>query len=100
MTNVPEAFLAVEAQLGYATIAVATDYDCWLEDPSQHVSVDQVMALFQKKLGEVQRLIAASVAEYVEDESRPCRQALRNAIITPREQMTDEQRGMVDFLMT
>jgi 5'-methylthioadenosine phosphorylase len=99
MTNVPEAFLALEAQLGYATIAVATDYDCWLEDPSQHVSVEQVMALFQKKLGDVQRLIAAAVAEYVEDESRACRQALRNAIITPREQMTDEQKSMVDFLM-
>jgi 5'-methylthioadenosine phosphorylase len=99
MTNVPEAFLAVEAQLGYCTIAVATDYDCWLEDPSQHVSVEQVMALFQKKLADVQRLIAASVAEYVEDESRPCRRALRNAVITPREQMTQEQRGIVDFLM-
>jgi hypothetical protein len=39
------------------------------------------------------------VAEYVEDESRPCRQALRTAIVTPREQMTDEQRGIVDFLL-
>jgi 5'-methylthioadenosine phosphorylase len=99
MTNVPEAFLAVEAQLGYSTIAVATDYDCWLEDASQHVSVEQVIALFQKKLTVVQQLIAATVAEYVEDESRPCRQALRNAIITPREQMTQEQRAMVDFLL-
>src|SRR5207244_4657004 len=36
MTNVPEAFLALEAQLGYCTIAVVTDYDCWLEDPTQH----------------------------------------------------------------
>jgi 5'-methylthioadenosine phosphorylase len=99
MTNVPEAFLAAEAQLGYATIAVATDYDCWLDDPSQHVSVEQVIALFQKKLTTVQQLIAAAVAEYVEDESRPCRQALRNALITPREQMTDEQRAMVDFLL-
>lgn len=33
MTNVPEAFLACEAQLGYCTIALVTDYDCWLEDP-------------------------------------------------------------------
>ncbi len=99
MTNVPEAFLAVEAQLGYATIAVATDYDCWLDDPSQHVSLEQVIALFQKKLTDVQRLIATTVAEYVEDESRPCRHALRSAIITPREQMTDEQRAMVDFLL-
>ncbi len=99
MTNVPEAFLAVEAQLGYCTISLATDYDCWLEDASQHVSLEQVIALFHKNLGQVQQLIAATVAEYEEDESRPCRQGLRNAIITPREQMTEEQKGIVDFLL-
>ena len=99
MTNVPEAFLAAEAQLGYCTISLATDYDCWLEDASQHVSADQVIALFHKNLGRVQQLICGTVAEYVEDESRPCRHALRTAIVTPREQMTDEQRGIVDFLL-
>lgn len=99
MTNVPEAFLAAEAQLGYCTISLATDYDCWLEDASQHVSADQVIALFHKNLGRVQQLICGAVAEYVEDESRPCRQALRTAIVTPREQMTDEQRAIVDFLL-
>jgi len=99
MTNVPEAFLAAEAQLGYCSIAVATDYDCWLDDPSQHVSVEQVISLFQQKLATIQQLIAAAVAEYTEDESRPCRQALRNALITPREQLTDEQRAIVDFLL-
>lgn len=99
MTNVPEAFLAAEAQLGYCTVSLATDYDCWLEDASQHVCADQVIALFHKNLGRVQQLICGAVAEYVEDESRPCRQALRTAIVTPREQMTDEQRGIVDFLL-
>ena len=99
MTNVPEAFLAAEAQLGYCTISLATDYDCWLEDASQHVSADQVIALFHKNLGKVQQLLAGAVTEYVEDESRVCRRALRSAIVTPREQMTDEQRGIVDFLL-
>ena len=99
MTNVPEAFLAAEAQLGYCTISLATDYDCWLEDASQHVSAEQVIALFHKNLGRVQQLLAGAVAEYVEDESRACRRALRTAIVTPREQMTEEQRGIVDFLL-
>jgi 5'-methylthioadenosine phosphorylase len=99
MTNVPEAFLAAEAQLGYCTISLATDYDCWLDDASQHVSAEQVIALFHKNLGKVQQLLAGAVAEYVEDDSRPCRNALRTAIVTPREQMTDEQRGIVDFLL-
>ncbi len=100
MTNVPEVFLAAEAQVGYCTIALATDYDCWLEDASQHVSVDQVMALFHRNLGSVQRLIAGVVAQYVEDDSRPCRNALRAAIVTAREHLTDEQRAIVDFLLT
>jgi 5'-methylthioadenosine phosphorylase len=100
MTNVPEAFLAAEAQLGYCTIALATDYDCWLDDVSQHVSAEQVIAQFHKNLGRVQQLIAGAVAEYAEDETRPCRRALHNAILTPREQMTPEQQTMVDFLLS
>lgn len=99
MTNVPEAFLALEAQLGYCTIAVATDYDCWLEDPTQHVSVDQVVALFRSRLERVQQLLAQVVAEYQENETRPCRKALASALLTPREQMTAAQREIVDFLM-
>ncbi|HEY6514848.1 MAG TPA: MTAP family purine nucleoside phosphorylase [Steroidobacteraceae bacterium] len=98
MTNVPEAFLALEAQMGYCVITVATDYDCWLDDVSQHVSVEQVIGQFKESLGRVQKLIAGAVAAYVEDESRPCRQALRSAIVTPREQMTAEQRRILDFL--
>ena len=54
MTNVPEAFLALEAQLGYCTIALATDYDCWLDDVSQHVSAEQVIGLFRANLARVQ----------------------------------------------
>lgn len=99
MTNVPEAFLALEAQLGYCTIAVATDYDCWLDDISQHVSADQVIALFHSKLEKVQQLLAQVVAEHQDDETRPCRHALRQAILTPLSQLTPAQRGIVDFLL-
>lgn len=98
MTNVPEAFLACEAQLGYCTIAVATDYDCWLDDSQQHASAEQILSLFRSNLERVQRIIAGVAERYVEDESRPCRQALRAAIVTPRERMTAEQRVLLDFL--
>lgn len=98
MTNVPEAFLALEAQVGYCVITVATDYDCWLDDAAQHVSAEQVIGQFKESLGRVQKLIARAVAEYVEDESRPCRQALKAAVVTPREQLTAEQKKLLDFL--
>ncbi len=99
MTNVPEAFLALEAQVGYCVITVPTDYDCWLDDAAQHVSAEQVMGQFKESLGKVQRLLARVVAEYAEDEARPCRQALKAAVVTPREQMNAEQRALLDFLM-
>lgn len=98
MTNVPEAFLALEAQLGYCTVTVATDYDCWLDDPAQHVSVEQVMSQFRDSLTRVQRLIARAVIDYRDDDSRPCRQALRSAVVTPREQLTEAQKALLEFL--
>ncbi|HKT72594.1 MAG TPA: S-methyl-5'-thioadenosine phosphorylase [Steroidobacteraceae bacterium] len=98
MTNVPEAFLACEAQLGYCTIAVATDYDCWLEDPGAHASAEQIMDLFRSNLERVQQLLARVVATYEEDESRPCRHSLRSALVTDRRRLTAEQAAMVDFL--
>jgi 5'-methylthioadenosine phosphorylase len=98
MTNVPEAFLAREAQLGYCAITLATDYDCWLEDPGQHAAAEQILARLHANLERVQRLIALLAAAYVEDESRPCRHALEGALVTPRERLSEQQRALVDFL--
>lgn len=98
MTNVPEVFLACEAQLGYCTIAVVTDYDCWMDDPAQHVTAESAIAMFRENLTRVQRLLVRVVAGYSDDDSRPCRRTLRGAIVTPREKMTEEQRALVDFL--
>jgi 5'-methylthioadenosine phosphorylase len=98
MTNVPEVFLACEAQLGYSTIAVATDYDSWLDDAHHHVSAAQVSKLFRGNLERVQQLIAYVVVDYTEDDTRPCRHTLSGAIMTPRERMTADQRSLVSFL--
>jgi 5'-methylthioadenosine phosphorylase len=98
MTNVPEVFLAAEAQLGYCTIGVATDYDCWLDDPQHQVSAAEVAKLFRGNLERVQQLLANVVVESQEDESRPCRNTLKGAIMTPRERMTADQRSLVSFL--
>ncbi|HXZ59063.1 MAG TPA: S-methyl-5'-thioadenosine phosphorylase [Steroidobacteraceae bacterium] len=99
MTNVPEVFLALEAQLGYCTIALATDYDSWLEDPSQHASASQILAGLRDNLERVRQLLVAVVAQYSEDESRPCRHALRGALVTPLERLSAEQRTLVEFLL-
>lgn len=56
------------------------------------------LGLFRDNLGRVQQLIASVVERYVDDESRPCRQSLKHALVTPRERMTAAQRELVEFL--
>jgi 5'-methylthioadenosine phosphorylase len=99
MTNVPEVFLACEAQISYCTIALVTDYDCWLEDPAQHVTLEQTLSLFAQNLARVQRLLAAAVVRHRAQDDRPSRHLLERAIVTPRERMTAAQRDLVDVLL-
>jgi len=58
MTNMPEAKLAREAEICYATVAMVTDYDCWHED-HDHVDVAQVIAVLTGNAEKAQRLVAA-----------------------------------------
>jgi hypothetical protein len=57
-----------------------------------------VLSAFRTNLVRVQQLLADAIAQYREDDSRPCRQALRGALVTPRERMTAEQRALVELL--
>ena len=99
MTNVPEAFLACEAQMSYCTISVVTDYDCWQDDPSQHVTLEMAMTLFGRNLQRVQKLLAKVVAAHKVNDRRASRHLLEKAIVTPRERMTPEHRELVELLL-
>ncbi len=57
MTNMPEARLAREAELPYATIAMATDYDCW-RDEGEDVSVTNVVEVLRENAAHARALIA------------------------------------------
>jgi 5'-methylthioadenosine phosphorylase len=84
MTAMPEAKLAREAELCYATIALATDYDCWHE-VEEAVSVDAVIAVMKKNVASARDLIRALVALAPRGERTcPCATALEHAIITDR----------------
>jgi 5'-methylthioadenosine phosphorylase len=56
MTNMPEAKLAREAELCYATVAMVTDYDCWHPD-HDHVTVDAVVKVLQQNAGKASSLV-------------------------------------------
>ncbi|HET9146580.1 MAG TPA: S-methyl-5'-thioadenosine phosphorylase [Acetobacteraceae bacterium] len=56
MTNMPEAKLAREAEINYATVAMVTDYDCW-RDGHEHVTVDQVLKVLAANIENARRLV-------------------------------------------
>lgn len=98
MTNVPEVFLAREAQLCYCTIAIATDYDCWLDDPNQHVSVEQVIARYGASLEKAKTVVSAFTDDYAEDGDCACRCSLASAVLTPKEALNKEQSALLELL--
>ena len=85
MTAMPEAKLAREAELPYATAAFVTDYDCWNESEAG-VSVDVVLATLKRNAELAPRLILALLTNLPNPAMSPAFGALRNAIITDRSQ--------------
>lgn len=57
MTNMPEAKLAREAEICYATVAMVTDYDCWHDDHAD-VDVASIIAIMKSNTEKAQRLVA------------------------------------------
>jgi 5'-methylthioadenosine phosphorylase len=99
MTNLPEAKLAREAELSYATLALATDYDCW-RDGHDAVTVDQVIAVMHKNVALARRVIAGfvpRVAAY--GQPAPATGALRHAIMTAPDRIPPETRARLALLI-
>ncbi|MBC7110142.1 MAG: S-methyl-5'-thioadenosine phosphorylase [Archaeoglobi archaeon] len=86
MTAVPEAKLAREAEICYATIATVTDYDVWYEE---EVSAEMVIENAKKNEEKVKRLLRKLIPE-LELSDCECKHSLENAITTSREKIGDE----------
>ncbi|MEM9693877.1 MAG: S-methyl-5'-thioadenosine phosphorylase [Myxococcota bacterium] len=82
MTNMPEAKLAREAELSYATLALVTDYDCWHESEAA-VEVEAVVATLKRTIRHAERAIRGLLAELEPSGQRSARRALASAVITP-----------------
>jgi 5'-methylthioadenosine phosphorylase len=83
MTNLPEAKLAREAEIAYATVALATDYDCWHPD-HDHVTVEAVIATLTKNVANARALIKAAAPKVPSAVPAYVSQALQHAIMTDR----------------
>lgn len=65
MTNIPEAKLAREAEISYATLAMSTDYDCW-HDGHDDVTVDQVIAIMNSNVNLARKVLKTVLPKIVE----------------------------------
>jgi 5'-methylthioadenosine phosphorylase len=98
MTNIPEVFLAREAQICYATVGIVTDYDCWMDDPAKHVSVGAIFELYGKSLVKARQLLDALLATPLPPEEPEIRGALQGALMTPDAALTPQQREWLAVL--
>ncbi len=98
MTNVPEVFLAREAQLAYATLCIATDYDCWKEDPEQHVTVEQVIQRYGASLEKAKSVLAELFSNPLAEIECESRSALTCALLTQEEALNKSQLDLLEVL--
>jgi len=97
MTNMPEAKLAREAELCYATMALVTDYDCW-HHTEEAVTVEAILATLHHNVALAKRILRAVLPSLVEAPVCFCRQALDNAIVTAPNSMSVAARKKLALL--
>ena len=82
MTNLGEAKCAREAEIAYATLAMATDYDCWKEE--EHVTLEMVIANLHRNADTAKKVVARAIAEIPAAANWKAHGALKNAFLTDR----------------
>jgi len=96
MTNMPEARLAREAEICYATIAFITDYDCWHEEV---VTIDMIIENLSKNIETAKKLIKKLVPKLSGERKCQCKDSLRYAIITNKKFVPDSIKKKLDIII-
>lgn len=99
MTNLPEAKLAREAEIAYATLALVTDYDCWHPDHDS-VTVEMVIGNLQRNAVNAQRVIQETVRRLSENPpASDAHSALKYAILTPLAHAPEATKKKLELLL-
>jgi 5'-methylthioadenosine phosphorylase len=91
MTNLQEAKLAREAELCFATLALATDYDCWRTGHAD-VQIDEILRVIGANVELARRTVAALAGRLPDRTGCRCATALENAIVTDRTTIPEATR--------
>ena len=98
MTNLQEAKLAREAELCYATVAMATDYDCWHEEHDD-VTVESILDTMRRNVGNARELIRLAVPRLPPERSCGCASALKFAVMTAPEHIPAAARERLSLFL-
>lgn len=98
MTVLPEAKLAREAEICYASIAHVTDYDSWMER-SEAVTVDVILNNMRLGIEHAKKIIKLAVDRLPDRRSCGCASALKTAIVTAPELIPAEQKKKLNLLI-
>ena len=97
MTAMPEARLAREAELCYATLAMVTDFDVWHES-TEPVTVEMVIDNLRKNSETARALLRAIAAAGLPERTCPCESSLAHAIVTPAEEIPSATRRRIGLI--
>jgi 5'-methylthioadenosine phosphorylase len=97
MTALPEAKLAREAEICYATIAGVTDYDCWQES-SAPLPIDVILANQRQQIEKIREIIRLAVSRVPDKRDCECAQALKTAIVTDPKLIPAEQKAKLKLI--
>ncbi|MFC1898892.1 S-methyl-5'-thioadenosine phosphorylase [Chloroflexota bacterium] len=98
MTALPEAKLAREAEICYAVIGCATDYDSWWQ-PGEPVTVDVILSTLFKNVSTARQIIKLVVSKISDERSCACSNALEMAIVTAPERISSEQKKKLNLII-
>jgi len=98
MTNLPEAKLAREAEMCYASLALVTDFDCWHE-AQEGVSVELLLDNLRSNAAMARQILRTLVQTVPSQRACACRDALRDAIVTSPDRIPAETRSRLDIII-
>jgi 5'-methylthioadenosine phosphorylase len=98
MTAMPEAKLAREAELPFALLALATDYDCW-HAGEEDVSVEGVLAVLKRNVSTARRTVSELARSLPDPGGSRATGALASALMTARERIPEDTLARLDWLV-
>ena len=99
MTNAQEAKLAREAEMAFASIALATDYDCWHVSESE-VNVEDIIKVMHENVETARRIIVETLRNLPPDFPNSQQDALKFALITEKSKIPQKTRSDLDLLLS